>query len=38
MDQLLTEEPIADVKRTEASTGTWSRVVRLIEAHPENDA
>ena len=35
MDQLLTEEPIADVKRTEASTGTWSRVVRLIEAHPD---
>ena len=35
MDQLLTEERIADVKRTEASAGTWSRVVRLIEAHPD---
>ena len=35
MDQLLTEERISDVKRTEASTGTWSRVVRLIEAHPD---
>ncbi len=35
MDQLLTEERIADVKRIEASTGTWSRVVRLIQAHPD---
>jgi hypothetical protein len=35
MDQLLTEERIADVKRAEASAGTWSRVVRLIEAHPD---
>ncbi len=35
MDQLVTEERIADVKRTEASAGTWSRVVRLIEAHPD---
>jgi Cd2+/Zn2+-exporting ATPase len=35
MDQLLTEERIADVKRTEANAGTWSRVVGLIEAHPD---
>ena len=35
MDQLLTEERIADVKRTEARADTWSRVVRLIEAHPD---
>ena len=35
MEQLLTGERIADVKRTEASAGTWSRVVRLIEAHPD---
>jgi Zn2+/Cd2+-exporting ATPase len=35
MDQLLTEEHIADVKRAKASAGTWSRVVRLIEAHPD---
>jgi hypothetical protein len=31
MDQLLTEERIADDKRIEASTGTWSRVVRLLK-------
>ena len=35
MDQLVTEERIADVKRKEATAGTWSRVVRLIEAHPD---
>jgi Zn2+/Cd2+-exporting ATPase len=35
MDQLLTEERIAEVKRPEASPGTWSRVVRLIEGHPD---
>ena len=35
MDQLVTEERIADVKRTEASADTWSRVVRLIESHPD---
>ena len=35
MEQLLTEERIAEVKRAEASAGTWSRVVRLIETHPD---
>jgi Zn2+/Cd2+-exporting ATPase len=35
MDQLLTEERITDVKCAEASAGTWSRVVRLLEAHPD---
>src|SRR5436190_19933333 len=35
MEQLLTEERIADVKPAGASAGTWSRVVRLIEAHPD---
>jgi Cd2+/Zn2+-exporting ATPase len=35
MDQLLTEERIADVKPADASADTWSRVVGLIEAHPD---
>ena len=35
MDQLLTEQRIAHVKRAQASADTWSRVVRLIEAHPD---
>ena len=28
-------ESIPDMQRAEASAGTWSRVVRLIEAHPD---
>ena len=35
MDQLLTEERITHLRRAKASAGTWSRVVRLIEAHPD---
>ncbi len=31
----MTDKIIADTQRAEAVAGTWSRVVRLIEAHPD---
>src|SRR5216110_15014 len=31
----MTDKTIADTQRAEAVAGTWSRVVRLIEAHPD---
>jgi Cd2+/Zn2+-exporting ATPase len=31
----VTNESIPDTQRTKASAGTWSRVVRLIEGHPD---
>jgi Zn2+/Cd2+-exporting ATPase len=35
MDQPLTDKSIPETQRPEGSAGTWSRVVRLIEAHPD---
>jgi cation transport ATPase len=32
---VVTDESIPDAPRAEANAGTWSRVVRLIEAHPD---
>jgi Cd2+/Zn2+-exporting ATPase len=31
----VTDESISDTQRAEAAAATWSRVVRLIEAHPD---
>lgn len=34
-DKAMTNESIPGMQRAEASAGTWSRVVALIEAHPD---
>lgn len=31
----MTDESIPGMQRAEASAGTWSRVIALIEAHPD---